>query len=180
MRPFLSAVLIFLVFSGTAQKINYVEQLGAGYSTAPNANSFSPSGNGGGFSFETTGDLLLHDLVGLGLGFDINIIRINGRNQTLTPIFADFKLIAKGPFRPYLVIDPGYSLYYNSLADGAVQKGAFYLGSGAGLWFPSKGVLHLFLQAKYNYTSISTTTKGLPGSSSGSIRTVNFLLGYKF
>jgi hypothetical protein len=177
-RPILSAILIFIASAAMCQKLSFVEQLGVGYSTGTNANSFSPKGNGGGFAFGTTGDFLLHNLVGLGLGFDINVIRQNNRNESVSPVFADFKLISKGQFRPYIVIDPGYCFYYNSTPDGAVQKGSFSLGSGAGLWFPSKRSLHLFLQGKYNYTS--TTVKGIPGSSSGSLRTVNFLLGYKF
>jgi hypothetical protein len=176
----LFAVFVCFVFTAMAQKPTFIEQVGGGYTTGTNPNSFSPSGNGGGFAFESACDFLLHDLVGLGFGFDIDVIRLNGRNASIGPVFADFKLVAKGQFRPYLVIDPGYCFYTNSIADGTTQKGGVSFGSGAGLWFPSKRFLHLFLQAKYNYTRIATSTKGIPGNSSGSIGTFNFLIGYKF
>ena len=179
-KLFLFALFVVFAISGIAQKTTFIEQVGAGYTTGTNANSFSPSGNGGGVAFESSSDFLFHDLVGLGFGFDINVIRLNGRNESISPVFADFKLIAKGRFRPYFVLDPGYCFYYNSIANGTTQKGGFSLGSGAGLWLPSKRLLNFFLQAKYNYTSISTSTKGLPGSTSGSIGTFNFLVGYKF
>jgi len=178
--PFLFAVFVAFAFTAVAQKTTFIEQLGAGYTTGTSPNSFSPSGNGGGFAFESACDFLFHDLAGVGFGFDINVIRLNGRNASISPVFADFKLVAKGRFRPYLVLDPGYCFYTNSIADGTTQKGGFSFGSGAGVWLPSKRFLHLFLQAKYNYTSIATRTKGFPGSSPGSIGTFNFLIGYKF
>ena len=179
-KLFLFALFVPFAFTAMAQRPTFIEQLGAGYTTGTKANSFSPSGNGGGIAFESTSDFLFHDLVGLGFGFDINVIQLNGRHESVSPVFADFKLIAKGRFRPYIVVDPGYCFYYNSIANGTTQKGGFSLGSGAGLWLPSKRFFNFFLQAKYNYTSISTSTKGLPGSTSGSIGTFSFLVGYKF
>jgi hypothetical protein len=179
-KLFLFALFVVVAFTAMAQKLTFIEQVGAGYTTGTNANSFSPSGNGGGVAFGATGDFLIHDLVGLGFGFDINVIELNGRHESVSPAFADLKLIAKGRFRPYVVLDPGYCFYYNSIANGTTQKGRFSLGSGAGFWLPSKRLLNFFLQAKFNYTSISTSTKGLPGSTTGSIRTFSFLVGYKF
>jgi hypothetical protein len=166
--------------AGVAQEAKFVEQLGMGYSSAIKANTLATGGNGGGFAFGTAGDFLLHDWLALGLGFDLNAIKINNVVESLSPFFADIKVIAKGRFRPYLLVDPGYSLYYNGIATGITQKGSFYLGGGAGVWFPSKKLLHLFLQAKYNYTSILTSTKGYSGNVSGYMRTYSFLLGYKF
>jgi hypothetical protein len=91
----LFALFVSFAVTAVAQKLSFVEPLGAGYTAGTNLNSFSSGGNGGGFAFETAADLLFHDVFGAGLGFAINEIRINGRTASVSPIFADFKLVAR-------------------------------------------------------------------------------------
>jgi hypothetical protein len=180
-KRFLSCIFVLIASVGHAQKAGFFEQLGMGYSSGPNATSFSEKGNEGGFAFGTTGDFFFRNLIGLGVGFDVNVISINHSVKTVSPLYADFKIVARGKYRPYIVVDPGYCFYYNSIADGTTQKGSFYTGGGVGIWFPSKRLLHLFLQAKYNYLVVTTNINGSSGSSSsGYLSLFSFLLGYKF
>jgi len=178
---FFNLLLLSLASSGIAQKTIFTEQTGIGYSSGIKANAFAEGGNGGGIAFTSTGDFLLHNLIGIGMGFDFNINKINNRVADVPTFFADFKIIGQGQFRPYFLVDPGFCLYFNSIPDGTTQKGSFYTGAGAGVWFPSNGMFHLFLQAKYNYILVSTNPKGgYTGSTQGSIGLFNFLIGYKF
>jgi len=85
-----------------------------------------------------------------------------------------------GKWRPYLALDPGYCLYYNSLKNGDVQKGSWYAGAAAGLWFPSKYLMHFSVQAKYNYLRTLTSYGGSSGSNSGTLNTLSFIAGYAF
>jgi hypothetical protein len=176
-----SCILLVIVFSAQAQKVGFFEQVGFGYSTGTPTSNFSPRGNGSGIALEFIGDFLLHNTFGLGLGVSYSFITINSRVEALSPVHADFRVIVHGKFRPYLLISPGYSFYYNSISDGTVQKGSLYMGGGGGVWFPSKKLLHLFLEAKYNYVRLSTVAKGgYSGSPNGYLGTANFLVGYKF
>ena len=177
------SLLLIVLASATAviaQQTKFSEQLGLGYSSGIKSNDFSPGGNSGGFAFGTVGDFVLNKNFGLGLGVDINIIGMNHIEESLTPVFADFRIMGQGRWKPYIALDPGFCLYYNNLKNGNSQRGSWYAGAASGLWFPSKHILHFFIQAKYNYQRTLTSYTGSAGKVSGSLDIFNFLAGYAF
>jgi hypothetical protein len=179
-RLLLPSISMLLVKAALAQPPKFIEQLGFGYNPGIRANAFSPAGNTGGFAFGTIGDFLFHNRFGYGLGFDINIIQMHNVEEWVSPFFADFRFMGCGKWKPYLALDPGYCLYYSSLKNGDIQKGSWYAAAAAGLWFPSKYVMHFFVQAKYNYLMTSTSYGGTARNVSGSLNTFSFLAGYAF
>ena len=180
MKPLYLFCLLILTFSAAiAQKTTFFEQISGGYSSGIQGNSFGDHLGAGGPSFETIGDFLFHDRIALGWGFKSSIFEQNNSYKVFWPFFADFKVVGKGKYRPYFVLDPGYSLMYYGLPDGSIEKGSFYVGAGGGIWFPSHQLLHLFLQAEYNNYTIRTVAKNA-GTTVGNVGAVSLLAGYMF
>jgi hypothetical protein len=177
-KPIAIAALLFFAFSAKSQNPKIFGQIGAGYynGSGIQGNSLSEGGRSGGFGIEGTLNALSGNVVGLGLGIDL--IKFNNTDGPFLPIFADFKFIAPGKARFYILIDPGYCIYHYS-SQGTTQTGGLYIAGGMGVWLPSKTQQKLFVQVKYNFITINSTVVGFPDTSSGSMGVFSFLIGVK-
>jgi hypothetical protein len=173
----LSFSIIFSL-TGIAQQHMFA-QFGAGYynGSGIQGNALTIDGSrSGGFGGEVTINSFAGNIVALGVGLDL--MKFENTDHPFVPVFGDIKFIAPGKARFYFMIDPGYC-FYNYSNQGSTDKGGLYIGSGIGIWFPSKTRDRLFFQAKYNFITINTSNPGDLGNSSGSVGVFSLLLGIK-